>query len=201
MYICFFYKLCYNQTRLITPHKGVNIAKFFRRNWQIQVPTILLISTTSERQGIKDTTEALKLAKDQGLDLVEVGPKANPPVCKIMDFGKFLYEQEKAERKHKAKQKSGGLKELRISLKIGQHDLALREQRSLEFLAKGNKVKISLRLIGREAMFADQAFTLINNFINKLSDQSTVIQPPKREGKIISATLQPKSDSMPAPEA
>lgn len=156
-----------------------------------------MIDSEGEKLGIKETQEAINLAKEQELDLVEVGPKAEPPVCKIMDFGKFLYELEKTERKHKAKQKSGELKELRLSLKIGQHDLDMRKNRSREFLQKGNKVKISLRLVGREAMFADQAFTILNNFIQDLADQSTIIQAPKREGKIISATIQPKNNPNP----
>lgn len=127
------------------------------------------------------------------MDLVEVAPNANPPVCKIMDFGKFLYDLDKAERKHRAKQKTGGLKELRISVKIGDHDLQLRNKRATEFLGQGYKVKISLRLLGREAMFADRGYQMVNDFIDRLSDQSTIIQAPKREGKIISAMIQPKN--------
>lgn len=122
-----------------------------------------------------------------GLDLVLVGPNTNPPVAKILDFGKYKYQLEKEERKKKAHTKEQKVKEIRLSLKIGEHDLEVKAKRANEFLTDGNKVKVSLRLKGRENMFRQDGFALLKNFQEKTIGQFE--EKPKILGNNIFVTL------------
>lgn len=124
----------------------------------------------------------MQLARDQDLDLVEVSPVANPPVCKIMDYGAFQYQQEKRERKHKAKQKKVEIKGIRLGLNIGAHDLEIRKNQALKFFEKGDKVKVELILRGRERAFADRARTIMEDFAKSLGDSATIESPLSRQG-------------------
>ena len=117
----------------------------------------MVIDDQGNNLGEIDREEALNLAKQKDLDLVEVAPDARPPVCKIIDWGKFQYEQEKEQRKQKAKSKKVDLKEVRLSFRIGQHDLGVKSKQARKFLDQGDKVRIQLRLRGREMAHRDQA--------------------------------------------
>jgi len=119
---------------------------------------------------VLNTSQALDEARQRGLDLIEVSPVANPPVCRIMDYGSYQYQQDKKERKQKAKQKKVGVKGIRLTLKIGPNDLVTRKKQALKFLAKGHKVRIELILRGREKAFAERARKLMNNFADSLKE-------------------------------
>lgn len=122
----------------------------------------MLINEDGQNLGVTSRDQALLIAHDKGVDLVEVGPNAQPPVTKLINWGKFKYQLEKKEKKSKAR--GGGVKEIKLSLKIGRHDLDTKAKRAKEFLEQGNKVSAFLQLYGREQMFANKAYDLLKNF-------------------------------------
>jgi len=122
-----------------------------------------------------NTIEALDEARRKGLDLIEVSPVAQPPVCRIMDYGAYQYQQDKKERKQRVKQKKIEVKGVRLTLKIGPNDLETRKKQALKFLEKGNKVRIELILRGREKAFAGRARELMNNFTDSLSETGNLV--------------------------
>jgi len=123
------------------------------------------------------------MAKERELDLVEVNPKARPSVCKLMDYGSYMYKQEKKERKAKAKQKKTEVKGIRLSFKIGDHDLEIRKKNSLKFLDKGHKVKIEMLLRGRENAHKNKAKEMIEDFIKDLGENVIIEQPITKQGR------------------
>lgn len=128
-----------------------------------------------------DTSQALQVAQDRGLDLVEVAPMAKPPVCKILDFGAFQFHQEKLQRKAKAKQKKVDLKGIRLTFRIGEHDLATRRQQTMKFLDEGHKVMVEMRLRGRENAHKELARKNMEEFVTKLEGVATE-QPLTSQG-------------------
>ncbi|MFH1536944.1 MAG: translation initiation factor IF-3 [Patescibacteria group bacterium] len=159
----------------------------YRKNQEINVPEVRLIGEQNEQFGVVTTHEAIGKAQDLGLDLVEVSPKADPPVCKLVDFGKMKYEQEKKERKEKAKQKKIELKGIRLSVHIGDHDFETRLKQANKFLTKGNKVKIELLLRGRQKAHPELGEEMIKKFTDQLEtefkDQKLYFdQRTKRQG-------------------
>ncbi len=173
---------------------------FFRVNHNIRAREVFLVDEGGQVVGNTLLQEALQKAQNVELDLVEVSPNANPPVCKILDFGKFKYEIEKQERKQKAKNKSADLKEIRLSLNIDENDLNVKIRKAREFLQKKHKVKISLMLKGREAMFADKAKEKINSFYTNMSGMAKVEVPMKRLGKSWQLTMAPDPNYSPKPK-
>ncbi len=159
-----------------------------RRNEFIRVPEVRVIGAEGENLGVMATQEALKLAQQAGLDLVEVGAEAKPPVCKIIDFAKYQYEQNKKQRKSKQKTKS--MKEFRFSPVIAEHDLETRVRRSKEYLDQGHQVRLTMRRKGRQTH--EQAIATFNEILTKFADYSTIEPAPKTEGRQITITL--KSD-------
>lgn len=157
-------------------------------NEQIRIPRILVIDETGESLGELDTKQAIELAYQKGLDLVLVGPGAQPPVAKIIDFGKFKYEQEKQLKKQKKGSKKTELKEIRISLRIGAHDLEVKRNKIIDFLGQGDKVKISLVLSGREMAYKPKAFEALSSFIKSIPN-TKLDTPASIERKIISAII------------
>jgi len=149
----------------------------------------MLIDENGVQVGEISTREAQSRANQAELDLVEVSPISRPPVCKIMDYGSYQYQQEKKERKQKAKQKKVDVKGLRLTLKIGPHDLELRKNQSLKFLKKGDKVKIEMILRGRERAFVGRAMEMMKDFANSLADQAEIEQPATRQGGRLSMLL------------
>ena len=139
-----------------------------------------------------ETAAALKLAVDRGLDLIEIAPTVKPPVCKIMEFGKFKYDREKGEREHSKKQKDSEVKGIRIGFTTGRHDLEMRVKKIEEFLGDGDKVRIQMKLSGREKAHGPLAFKKFNEFLNMLSVEFTIELPPKRLPQGIIAVITKK---------
>ena len=142
-----------------------------------------MIGVDGEKLGIISTKEALEKAGEQNLDLVLVAPNGNPPVCKIMNYGKYKFEQAKKEKEAKKKQKVLELKEIRVTPNIEEHDFEFKSKNARKFLEDGNKVKITVRFRGREVNNAKAGEKVLNNFIKKLEDISTVEKQPKLEGR------------------
>lgn len=130
--------------------------------------------------GVMETSEALRMAAERGLDLIEIAPTVNPPVCRIMDFGKFKYQREKGEREHGKKQKEVEVKGIRIGFTTGKHDLMLRAKQAERFLKDGDKVRIDMKLRGREKAHGHLALQKFNDFISMIPAEITIEMPPKR---------------------
>ena len=167
--------------------------KGMRVNEQIRVREIRLIDDEGEQKGIVPTLEALKMARDRDLDLVEVSPNANPPVCKILDFGKYRFEQEKKLRDSKKNQKVLKLKEIRMQPKIGSGDLDTKAKHVQEFLDEGDKVKVTIRFRGRELAHTELGFDALKEVEKRLTPGSFAIEKaPAMDGKFMSMTLSSK---------
>jgi translation initiation factor IF-3 len=141
--------------------------------------------------GIKSIEEAMQLAYDKDLDLVEVAPDANPPVCKVMDFRKYRYKLELAEKEKRKKQTQIIIKEIKLRPKIDKNDLNIKKKQVEKFLGKGNKVKITLSFKGREIMHSDLGMNIMNSILEDLDDKAIVEQKPKQEGYNIVMLLDP----------
>lgn len=172
------------------------IAKTLRTNERIRTSPIRLIDEEDRQAGIVDTRDALMRAREVGLDLVEVAPQAEPPVCRIMDFGKFKYAQRKKDQKSKAKRHETELKEIRIKTpKIGDHDLMIKVKHAKEFLERGDRVQFSLRFRGRELAHIDEGIKVFEQVIEALNEVCKVDQRPRKEGRRIAMMLAPKSST------
>ena len=167
--------------------------KGLRINEQIRVREVRLIDDKGDQKGIVPTIEALKMAKEQELDLVEVAPQANPPVCKILDYGKYRFEQEKKLRDSKKNQKQLKLKEIRMQPKIGAGDLDFKSKHVQEFLNEGNKVKVTIRFRGRELAHTELGYEVLKEVLKRLDDEYVVEKQPAMEGRFMSMTLSPKT--------
>lgn len=161
-----------------------------RINEMIRVSQVRVISNEGEQLGVMATSEALAKARDAGLDLVEVAPDAKPPVCKIMNFGKFKYQQRKKNTKQQAPK--GRLKELRMRPKTGEADIMVKINKGREFLTKKDKVLVSINFRGREIAHVEEGQKLMEYVIEQLSDVAKIEAAPKQLGKKISCTLAPK---------
>lgn len=152
--------------------------KRIRLNRQITAPKVRLIDEQGRQVGIISTDEALKMAFEKGLALAEISPAANPPVCKLLNWGKYKYELAKEEQKRKKKQKEFELKGIRLSIKIGEHDLQTKIRQAEKFLGKGDKVKVTLIFKGREITHKDLAYEILNKFKDALSEVAQVEEEP-----------------------
>ena len=139
-----------------------------------------MIDDQGENLGIVNTQKALEMARVKNLDLVEIAPQANPPVARIIDFGKYLYQQEKQIKQQKAKQKTSELKLIKIGMKISDHDALIKIKKLVEFLEDGNKVKIDMFLRGRERANKDFAREKFNHFLSLIQAEYTIEQPVKQ---------------------
>ncbi len=164
----------------------------YRINEKILALELQVIDENGNMMGSMETAKALEMAKERGFDLVEVSPKADPPVAKFLDYGRFQYVQEKQKRKAKVKQKKTELKGIRISPRISEHDLELRVNRANKFLEEGNKVKIEMNLRGREHRHTDLAKEKIQEFIDKLGEEVTLEQAIAKAGGTLSAIVYKK---------
>jgi len=179
-----------------------NISRDLRINHQIRVREVRVIDENGEQLGILPTHEALAMAQERDLDLVEVAPNARPPVCRLMDYGKFRYEQSKREREARKRQKVLTLKEVRMSPKIDSHDLQIKMRNAERFLKDGDKVKITVRFRGREIVHADIARQKLTEMAEELKDISVVERPPKLEGRQMIMILAPTGqEAKPQPAA
>lgn len=164
-----------------------------RINEQIRVREVRLIDDEGNQKGIVPTLEALKIAKERELDLVEVAPTANPPVCKILDFGKYRFEQEKKLRDSKKNQKVLKVKEIRMQPKIGSGDLDTKAKHVQEFLDEGAKVKVTVRFRGRELAHTELGYDVLKEVTNRLTSAYVIEKPAAMEGKFMSMTLSAKA--------
>ncbi|TVQ30576.1 MAG: translation initiation factor IF-3 [Phycisphaeraceae bacterium] len=164
-----------------------------RINHLIRISPIRLIDENNEQRGVVDTSEALRMAIDAGLDLVEISPEASPPVCKIMDYGKFKYEQSKKDQKSRAASKQAEMKEVRLgrSIKIDPHDVQIRVDQARRFLIDGHKVQLVQQFRGREMMHRDLGMDRLRAIIDSLGDVSKVETPPKQMGRRMTLILAP----------
>jgi len=168
-------------------------SKDLRVNRQIRVREVRLIDDQGEQKGIVPTMEALDMAKEVGLDLVEVAPQANPPVCKILDYGKYKFDQEKKKKEAKKKQKQIKLKEIRMQPKIEEHDLDFKTKHIREFLDEGNKVKVTIRFRGRELAHTELGKDVLDNILDRLEGDYSLDRSPAMEGRFMFMILSPKS--------
>ncbi len=176
----------------------VTLEKNLRCNEQIRISPIRLIDENDEQAGIVEVREAMSRARGVGLDLVEVAPQSRPPVCRIMDYGKWKYAQRKKEQKSKSHRKETELKEIRIKTpKIGDHDLDIKIHHAREFLSRGDRVQFTLRFRGRELAHMDEGKKIFGHVKEALSDVSKVDQDYRYEGKRITMTLAPGTASAP----
>jgi translation initiation factor IF-3 len=164
-----------------------------RVNEMINAKVVRLIDENGKQQGVIATTEAINIARQIGLDLVEVSPDADPPVCKLLDYGKFKFEQEKKNREAKRKQKQLKLKEIRMQPKIEKHDLEFKLKHIREFLEEGNKVKVTVRFRGREMAHTELGKDVLEKVLSLLDNSYQLDSPPKMEGKFLSMLLSPTS--------
>jgi translation initiation factor IF-3 len=166
--------------------------KDLRINEQIRMREVRLIRDDGE-QGIMPTVSALELAREAGMDLVEVAPQASPPVVKIMDYGKFKFENEKKVRDSKKKQKLLKLKEIRMQPKIDDHDLDFKSKHVSGFLAEGNKVKVTVRFRGRELAHTELGLVVLKDVLKRIEGEYVMDKPPAMEGRFMSMVLSPKA--------
>ncbi|MDQ6904853.1 MAG: translation initiation factor IF-3 [Bacteroidota bacterium] len=163
-----------------------------RTNHMIKVPMVRLVGENIEI-GVYPILEAQRIANDQGLDLVEISPQADPPVCKVIDYNKFLYEKKKKEKEMKAKSKVSEVKEIRFTPNTDDHDFDFKSKHALNFLKDGNKVKAYVQFKGRAIMFKERGELLLLKFAERLVEVGTLESMPKLEGKRMFAIFAPKS--------
>ena len=161
-------------------------------NEQIRDKEVRLIGPDGEQLGIVSSKEAQKIADDAGLDLVKIAPNAKPPVCKVIDYGKYRYELARKEKEAKKKQKTVELKEIRLTPNIEANDLNTKMSAAKKFIEKGNKVKITLRFRGREMAHMNSSTHILDAFAEGLSDVAVVEKAPKVEGRSIGMVLAEK---------
>lgn len=151
-----------------------------------------LIDENGKQVGVVPTRDALEAARERGLDLVEVQPNAVPPVCRLMDYGRFRYEESRKERESRKKAKTVALKEIRMKPKIGEHDVDTKARNARRFLEAGDRVKVSVRFRGRENLHPEIGRDLLLGMIDRLTDVAIVDQQPRSEGQDMSILLSPK---------
>jgi translation initiation factor IF-3 len=181
-------------TPVDTNVRRIIIARELRRNHAIRVSQVRLIDEEDEQIGVVDLSQALQRAYDADLDLVEVAPNSKPPVCRIMDYGKYKYQQQKKEQKAKAQRHETELKQIRIRTpKIGDHDLMIKVNHAREFLERGDRVQFSLRFRGRELAHIDEGRDVFDKVVKELEDVGKVDQRPRFEGRRLSMMIAPLS--------
>ena len=168
----------------------------FRINNRIRAPQVRLIDDEGGQLGIVQLREALAIAEERGLDLMEVAPNAVPPVCRIVDYGKFRYEQTKKDREARKNQKQAELKEVRLKPKTDDHDLEVKAKQARKFLLAGDKVKFTVRFRGREIFHPDIGREMLEQMAEELRDVATVEQRPLMEGRALSLMLAPSAKAI-----
>jgi translation initiation factor IF-3 len=156
------------------------------------VPEVRVIGADGKQLGVMETKQAIRAAEESSLDLVEIAPEAKPPVCKIIDYGKFIYAQEKKDRESRKKQHQTKVKEMQFGPRMAEHDYLFKLDLIKEFLAKHNKVKISMRFRGRELSHIDLGRKLLDRFVTDIGALAVVEQQPRMEGRIMHMVISPK---------
>ena len=165
------------------PRRGRPIQRGPRINHQIRIRQVRVIDDEGKQLGVIDTADALALANHKGLDLVEIAPEQRPPVCRIMDFGKYKYEQKKKEQASKKKQHQVKVKEVRVRPKIGNHDVQVKVRRARRFLEDGDKVQVNCLFRGREMAHKEVANQVLDQVFGQLEDIAKIEIPPHMEGR------------------
>jgi translation initiation factor IF-3 len=165
-----------------------------RINEKINVKEVRLIGAKGEQVGVIQTDKALKMAREESLDLVEVAPNANPPVCRLLDYGKYRFEMEKKTKESKKKQTQIKMKEIRMQPKIDTHDLDFKSKHIKDFLDDGNKVKVTVRFRGREMAHTELGVVVLEKVLELLADNYVVEKKPSMEGRFMSMLLSPKTN-------
>jgi translation initiation factor IF-3 len=166
--------------------------KTTRVNRMIKIPRVLVVDEEGNQLGILDTQEALTIAEDRGLDLVEVAPTARPPVCRIMDYGKFKYEQSKKARKARQQTVTQKIKTIKFRPKTDDHDYNFKKKHIIAFLEAGNKVKVIMQFRGREISHLDLGLEFLNHLIDEITEYGQPESRPTREGRFITFLLAPR---------
>ena len=165
--------------------------KEMQTNEEIHLKELRLIGPNGESLGVMSSTQALKMAYDEGLDLVMMAPQSVPPVCKIMDYGKYRFEREKREKEARKKQQVVELKEIQLSCRIDTHDFETKLNHARRFLTDGNKVRVVLRFRGREMAHTELGSEMLNRFLERCSDIGGVDKKPVLDGRFISMVISP----------
>ena len=163
-------------------------------NGQIRAKEVQLIDENGAKLGVMSSRQALEIAEEKNLDLVLVAPNGNPPVCKIMNYGKYKFEQAKKEKEAKKKQKTTQVKEIRLSTFIEDHDIMVKAKTGAKFLKDGDKLKVSLRFRGREKDYVARGMEVMNKFAEAVSEVGDIDKKPNFEGRSLTMILTPKSD-------
>lgn len=161
-------------------------------NEQIRDREVRVVSATGEQMGIMSSRDAYKMAQEAGMDLVKIAPNAKPPVCKIIDYGKYRYELARKEKEARKKQKVVEIKEVRLSPNIDENDLNTKAGAARKFITKGNRVKVTLRFRGREMAHVQSTKVILDEFAKRLEDVAVVDKPPKMEGRNMTMFLTEK---------
>ena len=183
--------------RLIPPIDKRSAKSFIRTNERIRAREIRVIDENGEQLGVMAPFDALKMARERSLDLVEISPNAVPPVCKIQDYGKFLYEKDKSDRAARKKQKVIVVKEVKFSVTVDEHDYQTKKNQAVRFLGEGDKVKASLRFKGRQMAHRELGYAIINRLIQDMGDAGIVEFMPRMEGTTLHAILAPGKKAEP----
>ncbi len=162
-----------------------------KMNYDIRATEVRVIADDGEMLGVFSVPDAVKLAEERGLDLIEIAPTAKPPTCKIMDYGRFKYENKKKQTEARKKQVIVQTKEIQLRPRTEEHDLETKSKHAKRFLMDGDKVKVNLRFSGREMAHQDQGYDLINKFAKMLSDYAILEVPPQKEGRQLYAIIAP----------
>lgn len=163
-------------------------------NEEIRDTQVRVVNDKGEQLGIMSNNEALQVAQERGLDLVKIAPKATPPVCKVIDYGKYRFEQAKREKEAKKNQRVTEVKEIRLSLNIDTHDFNTKLNHAKKFIKVGNKVKVSIRFRGREMGHPELGYDIMQRFADELSEISIVEKPVKLDGRNMLMFLAPRSE-------
>ena len=177
---------------------------FFRINGKIRAREVRVLDETKQQLGVMSLNDALRLAQNKGLDLVEIAAAATPPVCRIVNYGKFLYEKDKSERAARKKQKVIVVKEVKFSVTVDEHDYQTKKNKAVRFLNEGDKVKASLRFKGRQMAHRELGYAIINRLIQDMGETGVVEFMPRMEGTILHAILAPSKKegaAKPKPQA
>lgn len=172
-----------------------------RVNEAIRAPEVRVIDEDGTQLGIMRPEEGVKIAAEKQLDLVEVAPEARPPVCRIMNYSKFKYEQERRARQARKAQKQIEIKEIRLKPNMAEHDLEYRVRHALEFLGEGDKVRATVRFFGRQIIHSQLGVELLNQFAQMVGEKGILEQPPRLDGRQMSILLAPTGDAAPAERA
>src|ERR1700678_2812069 len=183
--------------RPIPPIDKRSAKSFIRTNERIRAREIRVIDENGEQLGVMPPFDALKMARERSLDLVEISPNAVPPVCKIQDYGKFLYEKDKSDRAARRKQKIITIKEVKFSVTVDEHDYQTKKNQAVRFLGEGDKVKASLRFKGRQMAHRELGNAIINRLIQDMGDAGIVEFMPRMEGTTLHAILAPGKKAEP----